>query len=40
MKRDWIDFKIIYGNIEGVRKGFEDVWGSLFRLIYESEYVG
>lgn len=40
MKRDWTDFKTIYGNIEGARKGVEDACGSLFRLIYESEHVG
>lgn len=37
MKRDWTDFKTIYGNIEGARKGFEDACGNLFRLIYESK---
>ena len=39
MKRDWTDFKALYGNIEGARAGFEEACEALYQKKYKNEHV-
>ena len=39
MKKDWTDFKALYGGIEGARAGFEEACETLLRKLYPGRNV-